>query len=191
MAGELPAQCRRLETPRAGRRSGPIRVRPREGRCGGPFAGETPQRPARRRQERLLVQRPPRPARAPCPRASSDRPSCPGLGPRTPRPPREVGSEGRVRRSQSPAQPPARRGISYETRGPMPLGSPEAGPCGDASLPRPAPPRPHAPAPGAQPRPTHPRPIKPLTLYFLIPLRNPKPVSLDRNKINVISIAIA
>lgn len=29
MAGELPAQCRRLETPRAGRRSGPIRVEAR------------------------------------------------------------------------------------------------------------------------------------------------------------------
>lgn len=47
-------------------------------------------------------------------------------------------------------------------------------------------------APGnPSPQPTHLRPIKPLTLYFLIPLRNPKPVSLDRNKINVISIAIA
>lgn len=50
---------------------------------------------------------------------------------------------------------------------------------------------PHVEAPGnPSPQPTHLRPIKPLTLCFLIPLRNPKPVSLDRNKINVISIAI-
>lgn len=48
----------------------------------------------------------------------------------------------------------------------------------------------HASPRGASQGPAHPRPSKPLTLYFLIPLRNPKPVSLDRNKINVVSIAI-
>lgn len=84
-----------------------------------------------------------------------------------------------------PAPLPATQGVCPGLRGRIPL-SPRSG------RPRPD----TGPVPGASPRgpsawPTHPTPIKPLSFHFLIPVRNPKPVSLGRNKINVISIAIA